>query len=466
MTESKRYKRVLTFISLLFILILGYMTYFQVVKSDKLKNDENNKRNWVDDNKLKRGNILDSNGNILAETKEDEKGEKYRYFPYGSAYAHIVGYNSKKYGKTGIEKKFNATLLNKQDKTPIGELKKILVDQKEGNTVKLTTNTELQKYAEALLEGHKGSMILMNPQTGAIITMADRPTFDPNTIESNWSNIIADEENAPLLARSIGGLFPPGSVYKIVTGTALLEKLSGEDLKYNDKGSTIIENYKINNYANEYNGNIDLRKAIVKSSNTYFADQVQKIGVDAMIDVNKRFMFGQEIPFELKTAISPIPFNEKTTALELGTGAFGQGKDLVTPLQVALFTSAVANGGNMMKPYIVGEILDPKGKIIEKISPEILTRVSDKKTMDTMKDYLKSSGDANFIGFVRGKKVAGKTGTAEKTKDKIHSWVTVFYPVDNPTIVCTAFFEEENKVAYEMIPLVKKLVNKAVELGY
>ena len=119
-----------------------------------------------------------------------------------------------------------------------------------------------------------------------------------------------------------------------------------------------------------------------------------------------------------------------------------------------------------MKPYIVGEILDPKGKIIEKISPEILTRVSDKKTMDTMKDYLKSSGDANFIGFIRGKKVAGKTGTAEKTKDKIHSWVTVFYPVDNPTIVCTAFFEEENKVAYEMIPLVKKLVNKAVELGY
>ena len=343
MTESKRYKRVLTFISLLFILILGYMTYFQVVKSDKLKNDENNKRNWVDDNKLKRGNILDSNGNILAETKEDEKGEKYRHFPYGSAYAHIVGYNSKKYGKTGIEKKFNATLLNKQDKTPIGELKKILVDQKEGNTVKLTTNTELQKYAEALLEGHKGSMILMNPQTGAIITMADRPTFDPNTIESNWSNIIADEENAPLLARSIGGLFPPGSVYKIVTGTALLEKLSGEDLKYNDKGSTIIENYKINNYANEYNGNIDLRKAIVKSSNTYFADQVQKIGVDAMIDVNKRFMFGQEIPFELKTAISPIPFNEKTTALELGTGAFGQGKDLVTPLQVCLlYTSYIA----------------------------------------------------------------------------------------------------------------------------
>ena len=466
MVEIKRYKRILTFISLLFILILGYMTYFQVVKADKLKNSEDNKRNWVDDNKLKRGNILDSNGNILAETKTDEKGDKFRYFPYGEAYAHIVGYNSKKYGKTGIEKKFNTTLLNKQDKTPIGELKKILIDQKEGNSVKLTTNTELQKYALSLLEGHKGSMILMNPQTGSIIAMADRPTFDPNKIESNWANIISDEENAPLLARSTSGLFTPGSVYKLITGTALLEKLSGSDLNYNDKGSTTIDHYKINNYAKEVNGNIDLRKALVKSSNTYFADQVQKIGVDSMIDVSKRFMFGQEIPFELKTAISPIPYNDKTTALELGTAAFGQGKDLVTPLQVALYTSAIANGGNMMKPHIVSEILDPSGKIIEKVTPEVLSKVADKKIMDTMKDYLKSSGDRNFAGFVKGKKVAGKTGTAEKTKDKIHSWVTVFYPVDNPTIVCTAFFEEENKIAAEMIPLVKKLVNKAIELGY
>ena len=80
MVEIKRYKRILTFISLLFILILGYMTYFQVVKADKLKNDEDNKRNWVDDNKLKRGNILDSEGNILAETKTDDKGDKFRYF--------------------------------------------------------------------------------------------------------------------------------------------------------------------------------------------------------------------------------------------------------------------------------------------------------------------------------------------------------------------------------------------------
>ena len=392
MVETKRYKRVLTFISLLFILILAYMTYFQVVKADKLKNSEDNKRNWVDDNKLKRGNILDSKGNILAETKTDDSGEKYRFFPYGEVYAHIVGYNSKKYGKTGIEKKFNATLLNKQDKTPIGELKKILIEQKEGNSVKLTTNTELQKYALSLLEGHKGSMILMNPQTGSIIAMADRPTFDPNKIESNWANIIADEENAPLIARSIAGLFPPGSVYKLITGTALLEKLSPSELKYNDKGSTTIDHYKINNYAKEANGNIDLRKALVKSSNAYFADQVQKIGVEKMIDISKRFMFGQEIPFDLK--------------------------------------------------------------------------VADKQIMDTMKDYLKSSGDTNFVGFVKGKKVAGKTGTAEKTKDKIHSWVTVFYPVDNPTIVCTAFFEEENKIAAEMIPIVKKLVNKAIELGY
>lgn len=122
MIENKRYIRVISFISILFIIILGYMTYFQVVKADKLKNDENNKRNFVDDNKLKRGNILDRDGNILAQTVENENKEKIRIFPYKDAYAHLVGYNSKKYGKTGLEKKFNSVLINKQGKTPIAEI--------------------------------------------------------------------------------------------------------------------------------------------------------------------------------------------------------------------------------------------------------------------------------------------------------------------------------------------------------
>ena len=466
MIENKRYNRVLIFISLLFVVILGYMTYFQVFKADALKNDENNKRNWVDDNALKRGNILDRDGNILAETVTGENGEKYRSFPYGNAYAHIVGYNSKKYGKTGLEKKYNATLVNKQDRTPINELKKIVINPKEGNSIKLTTNSELQQYALSLLEGHKGSMILMNPQTGEILTMADRPTFDPNTIEKEWSNIISDEKNAPLLARSVSGLFPPGSVYKLVTGTAISEKLKGKDLKYVDKGYVRIENYTINNYAKAANGTIDLREAIQYSSNTYFAEKIQQAGLDAMIETNKKFMFGEEIPFDLTVAKSPLAFESSTSALDLAVGAFGQGKVLVTPLQVALFTSAIANKGNMMKPYIVSEVLDPTGKILEKHTPSILSKVTDEKTADIMKDYLKTSGDFNFQGFIRGKSVAGKTGTAEITKDRLHTWVTVFYPVENPTLVCTVLLEEENKLGLEAIPFAQKLVNKAIQLGY
>lgn len=102
---------------------------------------------------LKRGNILDRDGNILAENRNRRKRRKYRSFPYKNAYAHIVGYNSKKYEKTGLEKKYNATLVNKQDRTPINELKKIVINPKEGNSIKLTTNSELQQYALSLLEG-------------------------------------------------------------------------------------------------------------------------------------------------------------------------------------------------------------------------------------------------------------------------------------------------------------------------
>lgn len=466
MIENKRYIRVLTLISILFLIILGYMTYFQVVKADKLKNDENNKRNWVDDNKLKRGNILDRDGNILAQTIDGENKEKIRNFPYGKTYAHLVGYNSKKYGKTGLEKRFNSVLINKHDKTPITELKKIVIDQKEGNTIKLTTNTQLQEFALSLLNGKKGSVILMNPKTGEVLAMADSPTFDPNNIEKEWNNIINDEKNATLLQRSTSGLFAPGSVYKLVTGTAILENLKGTFLKYNDKGATTIENYTIRNFLNKRYGNIDLKKAIEVSANTYFADKVGEVGVDKMIDVNKRFMFGEDIDTDFKLTKSPLAFNKNTTALELATGAFGQGKVLVTPMQVALFTSAIANDGNMMKPFVVKEILDPNGKVIKETKPEILSKVSDVETMKTMKEYLKNSGDVNFRGFVNGQKVGGKTGTAEVTKDILNAWSTVFYPADDPRLVCTIVYEGVDFMGVKTIPMSKQLVNKAIELGY
>lgn len=466
MIENKRYIRVLTLISILFLIILGYMTYFQVVKADKLKNDENNKRNWVDDNKLKRGNILDRDGNILAQTIDGENKEKIRNFPYGKTYAHLVGYNSKKYGKTGLEKRFNSVLINKHDKTPIAELKKIVIDQKEGNTIKLTTNTQLQEFALSLLNGKKGSVILMNPKSGEVLAMADSPTFDPNNIEKEWNNIINDEKNATLLQRSTSGLFAPGSVYKLVTGTAILENLKGTFLKYNDKGATTIENYTIRNLLNKRYGNIDLKKAIEVSANTYFADKVGEVGVDKMIDVNKRFMFGEDIDTDFKLTKSPLAFNKNTTALELATGAFGQGKVLVTPMQVALFTSAIANDGNMMKPFVVKEILDPNGKVIKETKPEILSKVSDVETMKTMKEYLKNSGDVNFRGFVNGQKVGGKTGTAEVTKDILNAWSTVFYPADDPRLVCTIVYEGVDFMGVKTIPMSKQLVNKAIELGY
>lgn len=466
MIENKRYTRVLTFVSLLFVIVLGYLTYFQIFKADKYKFSEDNRRNWVDDNKLKRGNILDRDGNIIAETKIDENGESHRYFNYENIYAHITGYNSKKYGKTGLEKRYNTVLLNKQEKTPIGEIKKLLIEQKEGNSVKTTINTELQKLATSLLQGHKGSIVLMNPQTGEVLAMADLPSFNPNTINEDWQNVVNDEENSPLLMRSTKGLYAPGSVFKLVTGTLFLEKLKPSELKYHDTGTTVVNGYKINNYNKNYYGNMDLRRALEKSSNTYFAEKIVGIGAEAMIDINKRFMIGEEVDFDLPLSVSPIGFSRGMKDDELATGAFGQGKVLVTPMQVALFTSAIANEGRMMKPILVKEILDPNGKVIEQKTPELLSKVADKKIMDTMKDYMASTGDVNFRGFVKKNRVAGKTGTAEVTKEINHAWVTCFYPVQNPTIVCTIVLEKENELGLTVIPLAKKLVNKAIELGY
>ena len=218
---NKRIIVVLSFLMTLFVLLVLYLTYFQIVKADKIANNEYNKRLWVDEDKVERGTIYDRDKNVLVETKKDSAGKNYRFFDYADIYGNITGYNLKTYGTAGLEKSYMKELLNINKDTPLSQLRNIVSSSNKGNDLVLTTNSTLQKLAYNLLDGKKGSIVMMNPTTGEIYVMATCPSYNPNEVSSQWQELL-NRETSPLLNRATQGMYTPGSVFKIITGLSLI----------------------------------------------------------------------------------------------------------------------------------------------------------------------------------------------------------------------------------------------------
>lgn len=465
--DNRRIIVVLSTFLAVFVALILYMTYFQVVKADKIADNDYNKRLWVDENKIKRGTIFDRDGVTLVETKKDEDGNNYRIFNYGFSYANITGYSSKKYGKHGLEKEYTNELLNISEKTPLQDIKDMVHTKTEGNSLVLTTNTELQKYSFNKLEGHKGSIVVMNPKTGEVYAMVSRPSFDPNNLNDSWDNIVNDDDS-PLLNRATQGKYTPGSVFKIVTATGLLENKDSIDLTINDnKGYVEIGGNRFNNHDKSPTGYTDLTKALRESSNVYFASKGVELGEEKYRDLASRYLLGEAIPFDLPTSKSTSPFSDKTLGSPgLAAVSFGQGDTLLSPLHMAMIMSAVANEGVMMKPYVVQSVKSPEGEIVEQTEPEKLKEVTTKDVADDLLDKLAKSAASNVQ--LKGIRVAGKSGTAEiKDKTSTHAWYVATAPANNPKFVVAVVLEDDNTSGVKTAaPIARDVLRNAIrEIG-
>lgn len=461
--DNKRIIVVLSAFMIVFVALILYMTYFQVVKADKIADNDYNKRLWVDENKIKRGTIYDRDGVALVETKKDEEGNNYRIFNYGFSYANITGYSSKKYGKHGLEKEYTNELLNISEKTPLQDIKDMVHTKTEGNSLILTTNTELQKKAFNELEGHKGAIVVMNPKTGEVYAMANRPSYDPNTLTANWDSIVNDEDS-PLLNRATQGKYTPGSVFKIVTSTGLLENKDTIDLVINDqKGYVEIGGNRFNNHDKSPTGRTDLTKALTLSSNVYFAEKGVELGEKRFRDLADRYLLGQAIPFDLPTSKSTSPFTDKNLGNPgLAAVSFGQGDTLLSPLHMALITSTIANEGVMMKPYLVQSVKSPEGEIVKQTEPEVLQEVTSKEVANDLLGRLVTAAGPRVQ--IRGVKVAGKSGTAEiKDKTSTHAWYVATAPADNPKFVVAVVLEDDNTSGVKTAaPIARDVLREAI----
>ena len=464
MEKNKRIKRVLFLIVAIYILLLLFLAYYQVAKSTEIAGHSYNPRNWVDESKYQRGSIKDRNGKIIAQSKLDGEDNYYRSYEHGKLFSNITGYFSLDYGKTGLEQTYNEELLNLKKKTPIDGIKNMVIKDTEGKNLVTTVDYDLQVKAQELLKGHKGSIIVMNPRNGDIYAMYSSPGFDPNNVEENWDQLINDPDSS-LLNRCTQGLYTPGSVIKIITAVAIME--SDVNLLYQDNGSTTVDGYTINNFENLAHDEINMEWALVHSSNTYFVDKALEVGSGKMDEVFRKFMFGQQLYFDLPIEISTDPFEEGIDRNALAAAAYGQGTTLVTPLQMTLAISALANDGDMVQPNIVYGIEDIENDTLENINDEIkvISKVTTKEIANKLCEYMGTVVENYDTATTYLTSSGGKTGTAETASGLDHAWYVGFAPLDNPKYAVSVILEDSGTLGgVAAAPIGAKMLDEATNL--
>ncbi|KNF09515.1 penicillin-binding protein A [Gottschalkia purinilytica] len=463
-TESKRIISILVVLCTLFISLIVYLSYFEIFVASGIKDHYYNRRRWIGEDKILRGKITDRDGKILAYSEKEGETKQSRNYNYGSLYGHIIGYSYKEYGRSGLESKYNKELLNLKDSNPIEELKNILASNKEkyGNDLVLTIKHELQKEAYDSLHGKKGSIVLMNPKTGEVYAMASNPTFNPSTMKQNWESIV-ESQDSPLLNRATMGLYAPGSIFKVITATGALENTDIKN-KYNCEGSINLGGFVLNDYQKKGHGKLTIEQALTKSCNTSFAQIGLQLGQDRLKEVAEKYMLNKEIPFDLQVSKSTFSTKSMDKA-ELGLTSIGQGKTLVTPLNMAMVASAIANEGQMVKPILVKEVQSKDGEVIKENFTEVLSEVTSNTVAEEIKDMMVNvvKEGTGKSAKIRNVEVAGKTGTAENQTGKSHAWFIGFAPADDPEVAVAVILENEGSTGGKSAaPIARNMIISAL----
>jgi cell division protein FtsI/penicillin-binding protein 2 len=460
-------KKILIVFLILFISIISYFSYFILFKHEEFANSQMNQRILAKENKVLGGTIFDRNMKPLTERKRvSELHQKTNYLG-GAAFAHALGYRDVTYGITGLEYLYNDDLTYE----PIVDFKSLISknssEDKQGRGVVTTLDYNLQKTAYELLGDKKGAIVVLNPKTGEILAMVSTPSFDPNNLKDNWSQINSNKDR-PLLNRAVSGLYPPGSVFKMITCTSALENISNvTNRTFEDKGKIYFNNsYSLSNFDGEVLGNINLEQGFYHSSNVVFGTLAMELGNDKLKATAEKYFFNKDLKGEgIVVDNSKFPTISKGEQGNIAQSGIGQSSILATPMLIANVAASIANDGVMMRPTLVNEVVDSDGKRVRKIDYKKMQTITTTEVASTIKSYMRktvTSGTATAanLGDIN---VAGKTGTADHDDSKKpHSWFAGFAPYENPQIAIAVIVEEGGQGGGVATQIASKVIKAAL----
>lgn len=442
--------------------MMGYIVCFNLFQSKNIINSPYNVRLDSMADRVVRGEILDNAGNVLAKTEVDENGNETRVYPYGNLYAHVVGYDA--HGKSGIESAENFNLLTSSTFLPEQILNELQEKKNTGDNVITTLNTQVQKSAYDALGNQKGAVIVMEATTGKILAMVSKPDFDPNTVKEGWEQLSNAEESV-LLNRATQGLYAPGSVFKIVTTLEYMrENANYSSYSYLCESEMEHEGTVIHCAKQREHGTESLMSSFANSCNTSYSNIGLSLNFEKYKKTANDLLFDKKLPSVLPYSKSKFQLEKSSASYEVMMTAIGQGKTQVTPYHMALVTSAIANGGILMKPYLVDEVVSASGKSVDKRMPEKYSVLMNSKEASQLKIFMQEVVEHGTASALKNDvyTVAGKTGTAEYSsdKEKTHSWFVGFTNVENPDIVISVVVENASNSGVSAVSVANKVLDK------
>lgn len=452
--RNREYSFVSWFFVLIFMSLIGYVIYFNAVKSEDFINSPYNTRQDTFSDRVVRGNIESSDGEVLARTNVYDDGSEERVYPYENVFAHVVGYDSN--GKSGLESEANFQLLTSHQFF-LDQMKNEFRDRKNtGDTVVSTLDAGLQVTAYNALGDRRGAVVALEPSTGKILVQVSKPDFDPNTIAENWDWLVSDENNSSLLDRATNGAYPPGSTFKVVMALDYFRtKGSFEGYSYLCQGSITLDDHTISCYNGTVHGQEDFYSAFASSCNCAFADMGSSIGASSMRKTAEDLLFNKKLPLSSYKKSSFTLDKDSPVPLIMQT-AIGQGNTLVSPMHMALITSAVANGGILMKPYLINQVKSVDGEVVKTTQPEVYKKLMTTNEANLLGKLMKNVveyGTASALSG-RGYTAAGKTGSAEFDENgSSHSWFIGYSNVDHPDLAVAVIVENGGTGSQAAVPI-------------
>ena len=465
----------------MFVTLFISSSVIQVIAVSALEKDGRNVRVLYESFSTERGPIL-VDGVPVAESQPVDDAYSYlRVYANGPLYAPVTGYLTLNQGNTGIEGAMNEELSGTSDAQFVDQINALITGQNpKGASVELTIDPVVQQAAWDALGSNTGAIVAIDPKTGAILAMVSKESYDPNVLASHESTQVVIDRykellanpNKPLINRAIGGdLYHPGSIFKIVMTAAAL---SGGDYtpesEFPNPGTLQLTgtNTFISNAEGGSCGGgaaASIATALRLSCNIPFAQLGAAMGEDRIRDMAESFGFGKKISIPMTSTASIYPRGMDSAQLELSS--FGQFDDKVTPLQMAMVSAAIANGGVLMQPTLIERVTSPDLRDIQTFSPQEFSRPVSPEVAATMTQMLVNgvSNGAASNARISGVDVAGKTGTAENGEGQAYTlWFTGFAPANDPRVAIAVVVENGggfgqnafgNKVA---APMAKKVL--------
>jgi peptidoglycan glycosyltransferase len=448
-------------ITVLILVLVAQLSYLQIFDANSLNHNPHNSRPLLADANKPRGDIVTADGTVVAHSVPVADGTAFKYlreYSTASLFAQVVGYQSFIYGNTGVEKSYNDDLTGQSLQLQLHSIRGLLSGANTTGTVVLSLRADAQREAQSALGFQRGSVVLLDVQTGAILALYSNPSFDPNPLASHNAQVAQADFTAlnrdpdqPALPRAYRELYPPGSSFKTVTTSVALEDgVATPNTVYPVRSQLTLPQTSstLKNFGGESCGGT-LTESFTESCNTTFGEVGLQLG-NQFVPGMAKFGIGDTPPLDVDpgpvSSIGPTAGSFQNNQPSFALAGIGQGPMAVTPLQMALVADGIANGGVIMTPHVVSEIRDSNDQLVKRINPSPWMTATTPQVAaavtQMMVDVVNSPGGTGSAARIPGVTVAGKTGTAQTTPGTApDAWFVAFAPAQAPKYAVAVLVE-------------------------